>query len=129
MKNTAALLTSESLNVHNILANEHRALILGDLASVVKAKGKRIETSFVLVLGIGDGLITSFRMLEDRFTVSRAVRGESFVLILRHMEMSEKLHSAPHSPWRFTVNFFEFFAESRLGLIPDLGSNVAQTQM
>jgi ketosteroid isomerase-like protein len=75
IRDTAALITSESLNVHDILANEHRALILGDLASVVKATGKRIETSFVLVLEVDDGLITSFRMLEDSFTVSQAARG------------------------------------------------------
>jgi ketosteroid isomerase-like protein len=75
VRDTAALLTSESLNVHDILANEHRALIVGDLASVVNATGKRIETSFVLVLEISNGLITSFRMLEDSFTVSRAARG------------------------------------------------------
>lgn len=75
VRDTAALITSESLNVHDILANEHRALILGDLASVVKATGKRIETSFVLVLEVDDGLITSFRMLEDSFTVSQAARG------------------------------------------------------
>ncbi|WP_207264237.1 nuclear transport factor 2 family protein [Pseudomonas sp. GW101-3H06] len=75
VRDTAALITSESLNVHDILANEHRTLILGDLASVVKATGKRIETSFVLVLEVDDGLITSFRMLEDSFTVSQAARG------------------------------------------------------
>ena len=77
VRDTAALLTRESLNVQDILANEHRALIFGDLASVVKATGKRIETSFVLVLEIGGGVITSFRMLEDSFAVSRAARGRT----------------------------------------------------
>jgi hypothetical protein len=51
------------------------------------------------------------------------------VLIVRHVKMPEVSHSAPHSPWCFTVYFLELFAERRLGLITDLGSNVAQTQM
>lgn len=74
VRDTAALLTSESLVVQDILANEHRAVILGALASRVNATGKLIETSFVLVLEINNRLITSFRMLEDSFAVSQAAR-------------------------------------------------------
>jgi ketosteroid isomerase-like protein len=75
VRDTSALLTSESLNVHDILANDHRALIIGDLSSVVKATGRRIQTSFVLALEITNGLVTSFQMLEDSFAVSQAARG------------------------------------------------------
>lgn len=75
VRDTATLLTSESLTVQDILANEHRAMILGALASRVNATGKLIETSFVLVLKISDGLIISFKMLEDSFAVSQAARG------------------------------------------------------
>jgi hypothetical protein len=74
VRDTAALLTSESLVIQDILANEHRAMILGTLASRVNATGKLIETSFVLVLEISNRLITSFRMLEDSFAVSQATR-------------------------------------------------------
>lgn len=75
VKDTATLLTSESLVVQDILANENRAMILGALASRVNATGKLIETSFVLVLEISNGLISSFKMLEDTFAVSQAARG------------------------------------------------------
>lgn len=75
VRDTATLLTSESFTVQDILANEHRAMILGALASRVNATGKLIETSFVLVLEISDGLIISFKMLEDTFAVSQAARG------------------------------------------------------
>ena len=75
VRDTATLLTSESFTVHDILANEHRAMILGALASRVNATGKLIETSFVLVLEISNGLISSFKMLEDTFAVSQAARG------------------------------------------------------
>ncbi|MFL1529145.1 nuclear transport factor 2 family protein [Pseudomonas sp. O230] len=75
VRDTATLLTSESLTVQDILANEHRAMILGALASRVNATGKLIETSFVLVLEISDGLIINFKMLEDTFAVSQAARG------------------------------------------------------
>lgn len=75
VKDTATLLTSESLVVQDILANENRAMVLGALASRVNATGKLIETSFVLVLEISNGLISSFKMLEDTFAVSQAARG------------------------------------------------------
>lgn len=77
VRDTAALLTSESLVVQDILANEQRAMVLGTLASSVKATGKLIETSFVLVLEISNGLIVSFTMLEDSFAVSQAARSYS----------------------------------------------------
>ena len=76
VRDTATLLTSESLVVEDILANEHRAMIQGALASRVNATGKLIETSFVLVLEISNGLISSFKMLEDTFAVSQAARGK-----------------------------------------------------
>ncbi|PTR27951.1 nuclear transport factor 2 family protein [Pseudomonas sp. GV085] len=74
VRDTATLLTSESLVVEDILANEHRAMILGVLASRVNATGKLIETSFVLVLEISNELIGSFKMFEDSFAVSQAAR-------------------------------------------------------
>jgi hypothetical protein len=74
VRDTGTLLTRVRLDIRDILVNEHRAVILGDLASTVNATGKLIETSFVLVLEIGGGLITHFRMLEDSFAVSLAAR-------------------------------------------------------
>lgn len=74
VRDTGTLLTPVRLDIQDILVNEHRAVILGELASTVNATGKLIETSFVLVLEIGGGLITHFRMLEDSFAVSLAAR-------------------------------------------------------
>jgi ketosteroid isomerase-like protein len=74
VKDTATLLTNQSLVVQDILANENRAMILGTLTSRVNATGKLVQPSFVLVLEISNGLIHSFRMLEDTFSVSPAAR-------------------------------------------------------
>jgi ketosteroid isomerase-like protein len=74
VRDSGTLITRVRLDIQDILANEHRAVILGDLASTVNATGKLIETSFVLVVDIGGGLITRFRMLEDSFAVSIATR-------------------------------------------------------
>jgi ketosteroid isomerase-like protein len=61
-------------NVQDILANDDRAVILGEFASRVNATGKTIETAFALVLTVSDGEITRYQMLEDSFAVSRAAR-------------------------------------------------------
>jgi len=61
-------------DVQDVLANDHRAVIVGELASRVKQTGKTMETAFALVLDVSDGTITRFRMLEDSFAVSRAAR-------------------------------------------------------
>jgi len=61
-------------DIQDVLANDHRAVIVGELVSQVKRTGKTIETAFALVLNVSDGKITRFRMLEDSFAVSRAAR-------------------------------------------------------
>jgi ketosteroid isomerase-like protein len=60
--------------VHDIVANDKRAVILGELASRSKRTGKVVETAFAFVLTIAGGEITHFRMLEDSFAVSQAAR-------------------------------------------------------
>lgn len=60
--------------VHDIVANERRAVILGELASRSKHTGKVVETAFAFVLTIAGGEITHFRMFEDSFAVSQAAR-------------------------------------------------------
>lgn len=60
--------------VHDILASETRAVILGELASKLKSNGRIIETAYSVVLTISDGRIVGFRMLEDSFAVSRIAR-------------------------------------------------------
>jgi ketosteroid isomerase-like protein len=61
-------------DVQGILADDDRAVIIGELASRIKASGKIIETAFAIILTIAEGQITRFQMLEDSFAVSRAAR-------------------------------------------------------
>ena len=60
--------------VHDIVANDKRAVILGELASRSTRTGKVVETAFAFVLTSAGGEITHFRMLEDSFAVSQAAR-------------------------------------------------------
>jgi uncharacterized protein len=70
-----ALIERISFEVCDILADEHRAVILGSLASKVKRTGKAVKTDFAIVLTVSDGEIVRFQMLEDSFAVSQAARG------------------------------------------------------
>jgi ketosteroid isomerase-like protein len=63
-----------SFDVHDILAGEDRAVILGSLVSKLKRTGKISQTDFAIVLTIADGEIVRFQMLEDSFAVSKAAR-------------------------------------------------------
>jgi hypothetical protein len=70
-----ALLERISFEVHDILANNDRAAILGSLASKLKRTGKIVETDFAIVLTVANREIIRFQMLEDSFAVSQAARG------------------------------------------------------
>jgi ketosteroid isomerase-like protein len=70
-----ALLERISFEVHDILANNDRAVILGSLASKLKRTSKIIKTDFAIVLTVANGEIIRFQMLEDSFAVSQAARG------------------------------------------------------
>ena len=63
-----------SFDVHDILAGDDRAVILGSLASKLKRTGKIIKTDFAIVLTIANAEIVRFQMLEDSFAVSQAAR-------------------------------------------------------
>jgi uncharacterized protein len=69
---TRALLERISFEVDDILSSDARAVVVGELASRVRATEKVVETGFAIVLTIGGGLITRFQMFEDSFAVSRA---------------------------------------------------------
>jgi ketosteroid isomerase-like protein len=71
---SARLIERLKFDVSDIIAGEDRAVILGELASRYKPNGRRMETAFALVLNISGNEITHFRMLEDSFAVSQAVR-------------------------------------------------------
>jgi ketosteroid isomerase-like protein len=70
-----ALIERISFEVHDILANDDRAVILGSLASKLKRTGKIVKTDFAIVLTVANCEIIRFQMLEDSFAVSQAARG------------------------------------------------------
>ncbi|CAN5915118.1 hypothetical protein BH11PSE3_BH11PSE3_32000 [soil metagenome] len=61
-------------NVDGILADDVRAVVVGDLASRLRGTASTLETAFVFILTISGDQITRFQMLEDSFAVSRAAR-------------------------------------------------------
>ena len=61
--------------VLDILASEARAIIVGELATRIKATGKIVESPFAILLTISQvGEITNFQMLENSFAVSEAAK-------------------------------------------------------
>jgi len=71
VRDSRALIERISFEVHDILANDNRAVILGSLASKLKRNGKVMTTDFAIVLTVANGEIVRFQMLEDSFAVSR----------------------------------------------------------
>jgi ketosteroid isomerase-like protein len=63
-----------AFDVTDILANDIRAVIVGELASRIKTTDKVVETDFAIILTTAGDRITRFQMLEDSFAVSRAAR-------------------------------------------------------
>ena len=75
VRDTRAMIERISFEVHDILASETRAVILGSLASKLKRNGKVVTTDFAIVLTFANGEIVRFQMLEDSFAVSQMARG------------------------------------------------------
>jgi ketosteroid isomerase-like protein len=71
---TRALLEPLSFDVEDIAASATRAVIVGELASRVKATDKVVETAFAIILTIAGERIARFQMLENSFAVSLAAR-------------------------------------------------------
>ncbi|WP_051937193.1 nuclear transport factor 2 family protein [Erwinia sp. 9145] len=61
--------------IHDILANERRAMIYGGIAAIDLVTEKSMATPFIIVLDISEGLITSFLMMENGVAVSEASEG------------------------------------------------------
>jgi ketosteroid isomerase-like protein len=74
VRDTQTMIQRESLEIHEILASEQRAVILGHLRSRVTATGKLIDSDFAIVLGFSGEKLASFLMMEDSFAVSTAAR-------------------------------------------------------
>jgi hypothetical protein len=74
VRDSRAMIERISFEVHNILAGDNRAVILGSLASKLKRNGKVVTTDFAIVLTVANGEIVRFQMLEDSFAVSKMAR-------------------------------------------------------
>lgn len=74
VRDTQTMIQRESLEIHEVVASEHRAIILGELRSRVTATTKMIDTAFAIVLTFSGDKIASFLMLEDSFATSNAAR-------------------------------------------------------
>jgi hypothetical protein len=62
--------------VDDILGSATRAVIVGELTTLIKSSGKTVTTQFAIVLTISGDKIKRFQMLENSFGLSRGVRGE-----------------------------------------------------
>jgi len=74
VNDSRAMIERISFEVHDILANDKRAVIFGSLASRLKRNGKIIKTDFAIVITVANDEIIRFQMLEDSFAVSQAAR-------------------------------------------------------
>jgi uncharacterized protein len=74
IRDTRSMIERVRFDVHEILASEYRAVVVGELASRVNATGKVFASSFALILTTSNGEITSFNLLEDSFGLSLAAR-------------------------------------------------------
>jgi ketosteroid isomerase-like protein len=69
-----ALTEPQKFDVRDVLASDSRAVILADVATLVKATGKTISSPAAIVLELSEGKIQRFLMIEDSFEVSRKAR-------------------------------------------------------
>ncbi|HLR94562.1 MAG TPA: nuclear transport factor 2 family protein [Jiangellaceae bacterium] len=63
-----------SFEVDRLLAEEDAVVALGHLVTRIPATGRVIESAFAGHFTVTDGWITSYRLLEDTWTVATAVR-------------------------------------------------------
>ena len=75
IRDSRAMIERIRFEVHDILASDNRAAILGSLTSKLKRNGNVVTTDFAIVLTVANGEIVRFQMLEDSFAVSQMARG------------------------------------------------------
>lgn len=74
VRESSTLMERIRLDVHDVLASDDRAVIVGELVTLITATGKVIESPFVIVLTIAGGEISNFLMLENSLAVAEATR-------------------------------------------------------
>ena len=75
VRDSRAMIDRITFEVHDILASDKRAAILGSLTSKLKRNGNVVTTDFAIVLTVANGEIVRFQMLEDSLAVSQMARG------------------------------------------------------
>ena len=75
VRDSRAMIERISFEVHDILASDNRAAILGSLTSKLKRNGNVVTMDFAIVLTVANGEIVRFQMLEDSLAVSQMARG------------------------------------------------------
>jgi len=74
IRDTQTMIQRESLEIHDVLASNERAVIVGHLKTRITSTGKLIDGAFAIVLTFEGDRIASFLMLEDSFATSQAAR-------------------------------------------------------
>jgi hypothetical protein len=74
VRNLRSMTKPIRFDVQDIVASDARAVIVGELATRIRATGKVIESPFAIILTISGGEVTCFQMLENSFAVSMAAR-------------------------------------------------------
>lgn len=74
VRDTQTMIQREHLEIHDVLASNERAVILGHLRTRISATGRLIDSAFAIVLTFADERISSFLMLEDSHATSMAAR-------------------------------------------------------
>lgn len=69
-----ALAVTERFTLRAIIAEGQHGVVLGDLVTLVRSTGQRIESEFAYDIEVQDGLITRYHMYEDSWAVSVAAR-------------------------------------------------------
>jgi hypothetical protein len=74
IRDTRRLIERVRFEIHEILASESRAVVVGELASKINATGKIFASAFAIILVISNDQVTGFTLLEDSFGLSIAAR-------------------------------------------------------
>ena len=74
IRDTATMIKRESLEIHDVLASDERAIILGHLRTKITGTGKIIDGSFAIVLTFVGEKVASFLTLDASFATSNAAR-------------------------------------------------------
>ncbi len=75
-----ALTEPVRFDVDDILASDRRAVIVGELATRIKANNRVTHSQFAIILTTANGKIARFQMIENSFDLSRTVRGSKVVV-------------------------------------------------